>query len=164
MSAFIPGGATQGSAVDLACTRSCPTWFVMSVCEGFFFLITRGRGDASLDGISVTVVRCMGRGGTTTAGAAGTRTRVRAGGRQFSFPLTLLAVVVVMANFFGTTGWCEILVVTSPEVLFSVCEKLFRALDSRRRDGCRAGGGGPRELIVLCGCGKESESIFARPS
>ena len=90
-----------------------------------------------------------------TASAAGTRTRGRAGGRRFSFPLTLLD----MASFLCATG-CE---VASPEILFSAREELVRAVDSRRRDRYRAGGGGgPRAPVFWCCCAKDS--TFARPS
>ena len=159
MSALTPGGTTTpDSAVDLACTL-CPAALVPSDCDcGGFFLITRGRGDISisLDGIWVTPIRCMERGGTTTtAGAAGgTRTPVRAGGRRFSFPLTLLLI----ASCFLCTTVCE--AASTGGVLFSVREKLVRVVDSRRRDGCRAGGGGgPR---VLVGCTKDSALALKR--
>ena len=151
MRALIPAGATADSVADLAC-RSCPA-LVTSDC-GDFFLIIRGRGEVSLDGIvCVAVVRCMGRGGTTASGAADTRTRVRAEGRRFSFPLTLLLI----ANFLCATG-CE---EASPGVLFSVLEKPVRAVDSRRRVGCRAGGGGQRMPVLWC-CAKDSALV--RPS
>lgn len=144
MRSLIPAGTT---ATDLCC-RPFP-WLSMPVREcGGFFLITKGRGDDSLAGISVTVVRCVGRGGTMTA-VAGTRTRVRAGGRRFSFSLTLL----VIASFLCATGY----EVASPEVLFSVREKLVRVVDSRRRVGCRR----PRAPVFWC-CAKDS--IFARSS
>jgi hypothetical protein len=151
MSTFIPAGATaRDSAVDLACTP-CPAGLVTSPCVGFF-LITRGRGDVSisLDGICVTEVRCMRRGGTTTAGAGGTRTRVRAGGRRFSFPLTLLLI----ASCFLCTEEA------STGVLFSAREKLDRVVDSRRRDGCRAGGG-PR-VLMLWGRARDSTLVLKR--
>ena len=159
MRALTPGGTTApDSAVDLACTP-CPAGLVPSDCDcGGFFLITRGRGDIpiSLDGIWVTAVRCMKRGGTTTTADAvsGTRTRDRAGGRRFSFPLTLL----LMASCFLCTVVCE--AASTGGVLFSVREKLVRVADSRRLDGCRAGGGGgPR---VLVGCAKDSALALKR--
>ena len=95
----------------------------------------------------------MERGGTTTTAGAegGTRTRVRTGGRQFSFPLTLL----LMANIFLCTTACE--AASTGRVLFSVREKLVRVADSRRRDGCRTGGG-PRVL----GCAKDSTLALKR--
>ena len=99
----------------------------------------------------------MERGGTTATADAvgGTRTRDRAGGRRFSFPLTLL----LMASCFLCTVVCE--ATSTGGVLFSVREKLVRVVDSRRRDGCRAGGGGggPR---VLVGCAKDSTLLLKR--